>query len=161
MPDDLSVPLDMVCVQSHCARKRACARIVENMAKLVEDPRDVASFLPKLLPHFESAKGSVADPECREVCTKAYENLKKKGDTSRVHQSFNVADMLSFFASIATAPENQAVLSYVAEICITLNDCNNFKAEEWAANIVPYVQPSLPTTKSRLMPLLLPSLPRL
>jgi hypothetical protein len=33
------------------------------------------------------------------------------------------------------------VLSYVAEICITLNDCNNFKAEEWAANIVPYVLP--------------------
>jgi elongation factor 3 len=43
--------------------------------------------------------------------------------------------------SIATAHENQAVLSYAAEICITLNDCNNFKAEEWATNIVPYVLP--------------------
>ncbi len=64
-------------------------------------------------------------------------------------------------APIATAPENQAVLSYVAEICITLNDFNNFKAEEWAANIVPYVLPLFPTTRPRLMPLLLPSLPRL
>ncbi len=133
---------------------------------LVEDPRDVAPFLPRLLPMLESVKDSVADAECREVCTKAYENLKKKGDTSKVHQGFTVADMLNFFrtaldVSIATAPENQAVLSYVAEICITLKDSNNFKAEEWAASIVSYVQPSLPTTRPRLMPLLLPSLPRL
>ncbi len=117
------------------AIKRACVRIVEEMATLVKDPRDVAPFLPKLLPLLESAKDSVSDSECREVCTKAYESLKKKGDTSKIHQGFTVADMLSFFktaldASIATAPENQAVLSYVAQICITLNDCNNFKAEE-------------------------------
>jgi hypothetical protein len=37
-------------------------RIVENMARLVEDPRDDALFLPKLLPLLESAKDSVADP---------------------------------------------------------------------------------------------------
>ncbi len=57
-------------VERVTAIRRACARIVENMAKLVEDPRDVALFLPKLLPLLESAKDSVADPECREACTK-------------------------------------------------------------------------------------------
>ncbi len=38
-----------------------------------------------------------------------------------------------------------------------LNDCNNFKAEEWAANIVPYVLPLV--ANDRLIPLLLPSVP--
>ncbi len=116
------------------AIKRAFARIVKNMAKLVEDPRDVAPIPAQASSLLESAKDSMADPKSREVCTKAYENLKK-GDTSKVHQGFTFADMLNFFktaldASIATAPENQAGLSSVGDICITLNDCNNFKAEE-------------------------------
>ena len=133
------------------AIKRACARIVENMAKLVEDPRDVAPFLPKLLPLLEKAKESVADPECREVCIKAYEILKKKGDTSKVHQGFKVDDLLNFFksaldgvsSSAASGVSNQVLLNYVANVCITLNDCNNFKPEEWKSNIVPYVLPLL------------------
>jgi len=139
------------------AIKRACARIVENMAKLVEDPRDIAPFLPKLLPLLEQAKESVADPECREVCTKAYEILKRKGDTSKVHQGFKVEDILGFFTSaldavasgVAQAENNQIILSYLANICITLNDCNNFKAEEWTANIVPYVATLLGGDKTK------------
>jgi len=136
------------------AIKRACARIVENMAKLVEDPRDVAPFLPKLLPLLEEAKETVSDPECREVCTKAYDTLKRKGDTSKVHQGFKVEDMRKFLtsalpAAVSAADVNQALLNYVAEVCITLNDCNNFKAEDWAANVVPYVVSLLGNDKSK------------
>jgi elongation factor 3 len=135
------------------ATKRACARIVENMAKLVEDPRDITPFLPKLLPLLESAKESVSDPECRGVCDKAYEILKKKGDTSKVHQGFVVADMLNFFnlalGDATTVHDFDKVLAYLAEICITLNDCNNFKPEAWAANIVPYVLPMVGNDKAK------------
>lgn len=38
------------------ATKRQCARIIENMTKLVDEPQDVAPFLPKLLPLLEVAK---------------------------------------------------------------------------------------------------------
>jgi hypothetical protein len=38
------------------ATKRQCARIIENMSKLVDEPTDVAPFLPKLLPLLEIAK---------------------------------------------------------------------------------------------------------
>lgn len=38
------------------ATKRQCARIIENMSKLVDEPSDVAPFLPKLLPLLEIAK---------------------------------------------------------------------------------------------------------
>ena len=38
------------------ATKRQCARIIENMTKLVDVPSDVAPFLPKLLPILEAAK---------------------------------------------------------------------------------------------------------
>ena len=45
------------------------------MCKLVEDPMDAAPFLPKLLPLLKRAMDEVADPECRQVCTRAYKTL--------------------------------------------------------------------------------------
>ena len=143
--------------ESATAIKRSCARIVENMAKLVDDPRDVAPFLPTLLPLLEAAKESVADPECRDVCNKAYEILKKKGDTSKVHQGFKIKDLLHFFSTALTsvsvdasfATDNEILLNYLANVCITLNDCNIFQAEEWAQNIVPYLQPLLAGDKAK------------
>jgi len=85
------------------------------------------------------------------VCEKAYATLKKKGDTSKVHQGFKVADLLKFIATaldsakagVAAHADNQTILEYLANVCITLNDCNNFKPEDWSKNIVPYVMPLL------------------
>ena len=57
------------------AIKRNTARIVENMAKLVDDPYEVAPFVPLLLPALTRAKEEVSDPECRNVCSKAHEQL--------------------------------------------------------------------------------------
>ena len=55
--------------------KRKAAVIIDNMCKLVEDPMDAAPFLPKLLPLLKRAMDEVADPECRQVCTRAYKTL--------------------------------------------------------------------------------------
>jgi elongation factor 3 len=55
--------------------KRKSAVIIDNMCKLVEDPMDAAPFLPKLLPLLKRAMDEVADPECRQVCTRAYKTL--------------------------------------------------------------------------------------
>lgn len=57
------------------ATKRLSAVIVANMIKLVNDPREVANYLPKLLPLLESASRNVSEPEARSVCGKAYQQL--------------------------------------------------------------------------------------
>merc|ERR1719473_1013624 len=56
---------------------RNTARIVENMAKLVDDPYEVEPFIPTLLPALSRAKEDVSDPECRDVCDAAYTQLDK------------------------------------------------------------------------------------
>lgn len=66
---------------------RQCARIIENMTKLVEEPRDIAPFLPKLLPKLEIAKEEVSDPECREVCGKGAAILTSKGEQAAANKS--------------------------------------------------------------------------
>ena len=61
--------------QQVTAIKRKSAVIIDNMCKLVEDPMDAAPFLTKLLPLLKRAMDEVADPECRQVCTRAYKTL--------------------------------------------------------------------------------------
>jgi len=60
------------------AVKRMCAKIIENMAKLVERPSDLAPFLPTLLPALQRASDEISDPEARAVCTAATNVLDQK-----------------------------------------------------------------------------------
>jgi ubiquitin len=59
------------------AAKRMSAVIVSNMSKLVEDPADAVPFLLELLPALTKAAAEVSDPEARDVCTKAKEQLER------------------------------------------------------------------------------------
>ena len=59
------------------AVKRKSALIIDNMAKLVDNPADAAVFLPRLLPGLEKVSQEVPDPECRSVASKARDTLLK------------------------------------------------------------------------------------
>lgn len=59
------------------AVKRKAALIIDNMAKLVDNPSDAALFLPRLLPGLEKVSQEVPDPECRSVASKARDTLLK------------------------------------------------------------------------------------
>lgn len=60
--------------------KRKCAVITENLAKLVKDARDVAPFMPVLLPVLKSGLETISDPECRERFKKAHDILQGIGE---------------------------------------------------------------------------------
>jgi elongation factor 3 len=119
-------------VQSKTDVKRQCARIIENMTKLVDEPRFLSAFLPKILPLLDTAKEKVSDPECREVCGKAAEMLTKKAKG---------AQQLAFDLSRATKRVNElvgelpadkaAILPLVALQCATLNEINDFEVANW------------------------------
>jgi len=80
--------------------KRQCSRIIENMSKLVDEPRYLAAFMVKILPLLDAAKANVSDPECREVCGKASDALSKK---------FAKAQNLAFDLAVATEETNKAI----------------------------------------------------
>lgn len=61
---------------------RQCAKIAENLAKLVADPADVAPFLPVLGPSLAKSKAEVSDPECRTRCAAAHDALLAIGSTN-------------------------------------------------------------------------------
>ena len=59
------------------AVKRQCAVIIENMSKLVFEPKDAIPFLPLLVPPLERAKEEISDPEARDRCAKAFMHLQR------------------------------------------------------------------------------------
>eukprot|EP00122_Pirum_gemmata_P003796 Pgem_evm1s3442 len=128
------------------ATKRQCARIIENMTKLVDDPTDVQPFLPKLLPLLEKAKVEVSDPECREVCEKAHAILLKRSDFSGHHiaKLNNLETMYpvvekAFGKSGATGVE-KLFMEQVSHICLGLMDIKSYEDEAWTTNLSPYIE---------------------
>lgn len=59
------------------AIRRKCCVIIEIMSKVVDDPRDAAVFLPRLLPGVETVMAEESDPECRTVAQKTVAQLKR------------------------------------------------------------------------------------
>jgi len=126
---------------------RASARIVENMAKLVEHPRDVEPFMPTLLPLMEKARDNVSDPEVRNVCGQAVKVLIAKADTSNVHglQDKDVLPVVEKFVQ-ETLGEGELgdlakkFVAYAAYLAIALNDARRLEVEEWLATLSPYLE---------------------
>ena len=57
--------------------KRKCCVVVDNMCKLVCDPKDVEPFIDKLLPELIKVEQDVPIPEIREYGKKARNTLSK------------------------------------------------------------------------------------
>jgi len=134
------------------AIKRKAAVIIENMAKLVDNPQDAAPFLPKLLPGLEKVANEVADPECRAVAARAHKELMRVGQEGKAAPA-KKADPAAVEAALkeliaARQPAVAAdavfgpVLTYVAGLVAALSDVKNFEFDEWSATILPYLTPA-------------------
>uniref|UniRef100_A0A7S0S758 Chromo domain-containing protein n=1 Tax=Mantoniella antarctica TaxID=81844 RepID=A0A7S0S758_9CHLO len=141
--------------QQVTAIKRKSAVIIDNMCKLVEDPMDAAPFLAKLLPLLKRAMDEVADPECRQVCTRAYktlltaagesidavidENTDSSKRTSEVAVAAQFTDMMCEMtgakeAEVTTFLESAEVAPYFQYICKLATNAllaKNFDLPTW------------------------------
>jgi elongation factor 3 len=129
-------------VKSKTEVKRQCARIIENMSKLVDEPRYLSAFLPKILPLLDSAKENISDPEAREVCAKASEMLTKKAQgaaqlrfdlvcaTERIN-----ALVAEVSPEKAKAPELAIALELAAIQCFKLNEISEFGVDAWTKSL--------------------------
>eukprot|EP01135_Chromosphaera_perkinsii_P002095 Nk52_evm29s217 gene=Nk52_evmTU29s217 len=121
--------------------KRKTCVIVDNMCKLVEDPRDAALFLPKLLPGLDRIKEEVADPEVRDVATRAHNTLMKACnglDPEKVtsHKKADPKELLDYIVSKVKGSGKieglvLSSLEFVANLCAQLSDSLHFCPKTW------------------------------
>lgn len=144
--------------------KRKAAVIIDNMAKLVDNPMDAAVFLPRLLPGLKKVADEVADPECRKVATNAHNTLLRVGADSAAAEAALAAQVdpkatLAFLKDILAAEakdatfgeESDALLEHIAQMASHLVTSKNFAPESWEAISVAYLAVVIPEATAKLV----------
>jgi len=126
------------------AIKRKAAVIIDNMAKLVDNPADAAPFLPKLLPELDKVSQEVADPECRQVAARAHATLMRVGGEGKLTAPKRVtkevaAGHLSKALGTAAAAVPPLVLEYAGRVAAQLANLRVWEPEEWITQVTPYL----------------------
>ncbi|PXF43521.1 Elongation factor 3 [Gracilariopsis chorda] len=128
--------------------KRISAKIITNMAKLVERPSDVQPFIPTLMPALKRAADEISDPEARSVCADGVQVLDaaSKGEgmapePPRVEKQ-TVLDTLKEACGLAQPhPAIETALNFVAEEATILIANQALDFDEWNVSIAPILSP--------------------
>jgi elongation factor 3 len=115
------------------ALKRQAALIICNMSKLVDDARDAAPFLPKLLPGLVKLADEMSDPEAREVCEKSVQlmqRLEKK--ISEMASSTEVQDAVEKTLNDKLKGKDATAVAYAIGVCSALAARRSFMSKDWA-----------------------------
>ncbi|KAJ9513668.1 hypothetical protein QJQ45_015420 [Haematococcus lacustris] len=127
------------------AIKRKSCVIIDNMAKLVDNPADAAPFLPKLIPELEKVKEEVADPECRKVASGAHATLLRVGGEGKVAPNPRctpeVAKKLLLDKLPAASGLDAATMDFVVSRVQQLVDHKHFDLEDWQKTLFHFLEP--------------------
>jgi len=121
------------------ATKRNCARITENMAKLVDDPYEVEPFVPMLLPALAHWKEEVADPECRNVCEAAHDQVKRTADQPPVWKRVERSTVTDSIKAVAAGLHDD-VVAYAGALAHSMLALKNLKPDEWNTTLGPFIK---------------------
>eukprot|EP00270_Netrium_digitus_P003247 TRINITY_DN1367_c0_g1_i1.p1 TRINITY_DN1367_c0_g1~~TRINITY_DN1367_c0_g1_i1.p1 ORF type:complete len:996 (-),score=306.74 TRINITY_DN1367_c0_g1_i1:35-3022(-) len=139
--------------------KRKTVVVIDNVLRLVDDPKEAAPFLPALLPGVERVSVEVADPECRATAARVHKTLlgmKAEVESPEATEAVKMADpavvlgvLKGVIASGAREEAEQmqqlfgASLDYVSGMCAGLIEAKCFEPLEWNKCVVPYMEPFL------------------
>jgi elongation factor 3 len=120
------------------AVKRQAAKIIHNMSKLVDNPKDAAPFLPLLMPALEKTTESVSNPEARAVCTAAYEQLVSLDTKVKAKEAVPTSVEHSVLVGLLKVDGAEAAqLDLAARLAASIIKMQNFDAELWTQNVAP------------------------
>lgn len=130
--------------------KRISAKIITNMAKLVERPSDVEPFIPTLMPALKRASDEISDPEARAVCAEGVETLDaaSKGEgmapePPKVQRDTILKTLEESLggAAASTGPMFEAALDFICAEAAVLITNQALEIEEWKVCVVPALTP--------------------
>jgi len=114
-------------------KRKACV-IIDNMVKLVPDPREVLPFLDQLLPLLGKAAEEISDPEARGVAERARDTLQRAKETTELRSADPAA-----VKKLVTDPVGEccpydvidAVSDYLVGLSCSLTNSRNFEKSVW------------------------------
>jgi elongation factor 3 len=120
--------------KKNATKRKACV-IIDNMVKLVPDPREVLPFLEKLLPLLEKASHEISDPEARGMAGRAHGALLRAEETTEARSADPAAVKAAIVDPIGECcgyDAIDAVAEYLTGICCSLTNSRTFDKSLWA-----------------------------
>lgn len=130
--------------------KRISAKIITNMAKLVERPSDVEPFIPTLMPALKRASDEISDPEARAVSAEGVEVLDgaSKGEgmapePPKVQRDTILKTLEESIggAAATTGPMFESALNFICDEAAVLISNQALEIEEWKVCVTPALTP--------------------
>jgi len=121
--------------KSEPTKRKACV-IIDNMVKLVPDPREVVPFLDVLLTPLKKAADEISDPEARGVAERAYATIQRAQENSEVRSADPAAvkELLrSPVGENCKYDDIDDIVSYLTGISCGLTVSRNFEKPTWAS----------------------------
>lgn len=124
--------------------RRICARIVGNMAKLVEDPLEAAPLLKGLIPAFVNVIETIPDPEARKVAEETHEQLldiEAKAKISDEAKQARKAEVIAnnLIQQFKADGASTQVVKYIATVAQSLIMTKTTEEGEWESETSPYL----------------------
>jgi len=116
-------------------KRKACV-IIDNMVKLVPDPREVLPFLDQLLPLLGKAAEEISDPEARGVAERALVTLQRAKDDTEVRSAEPAAVMKLVRDPVGECcayDAVDAVSEYLVGLSCSLTNSRNFEKAVWVS----------------------------
>jgi len=130
--------------------KRTCCVIIDNMCKLVEDPKEVLPLMPRLEPLVRTASEAIGDPEARGVAERAFKTLTKAaGEGGAVAADATVEQCVTIIKNVApdASPE---VAQYVGACVCSAARMRRFDVNEWESLILPLLSLNISTVMTEV-----------
>lgn len=129
--------------------KRISAKIITNMAKLVEKPSDVEPFIPTLMPALKRAAEEISDPEARGVCSVGVETLESASKGEGMVAEPEKVEKDTILSTLKTSCRGakgvmfEAAINFISSEAAVLIVNQALETEEWKVCVSPVLAPIL------------------
>jgi len=136
------------------AIRRQTCKIIMNMSKLVEDPRDAAPFLPEIMPLLQRTVETVSDPEARSVCRRAHHqmlDLENSCISAPLPPTTRHKMMTLLTEKVGEATATEFVkksMKYSVQCMMVMGVKEDFAPARWTANVKDVLAPYIGADKA-------------
>ena len=113
--------------------KRKSCVIIDNMCKLIEDPKEIYPILPKIKPLIESCAEHISNPEARSIAEKSLKTVDNVCGKDFVYSKINNDDIETILMErvLVSTESDQEKVKYLSVMLTEIINCSYFVYNEW------------------------------
>jgi len=117
--------------------QRRCCVIVDNMCKLVDDPREGAPLFPEIMPLVKKRADEMSDPDCRDMAVRTVTTIEKLFAFGPKPE-LQIKEVGVNADAMACGMLSEAAGEYLQTVTYAMSCANLFEKDAWAQTLGPW-----------------------